>query len=114
MIPTITPCLRCLAVTGHLETISKTISRAWEYLVEVLKLDPNCRLVCNRIRKAIPQENERHNEAAAIRGQFLPTDRIINGNKHDNQEMGIPVPAVLVQRFISTCAVMPSVRQLAD
>lgn len=64
------------------------IEWAWEYLVEVLKLDPN-RLYAT-VFEGNPQENlERDNEAAAIWGQFLPTDRIINGNKHDNfWEMG--------------------------
>lgn len=64
------------------------IEWAWEYLVEVLKLDPN-RLYAT-VFEGNPQENlERDNEAAAIWGQFLPADRIINGNKHDNfWEMG--------------------------
>jgi alanyl-tRNA synthetase len=66
----------------------EAIEWAWEYLVEVLKLDPN-RLYATVI-EGNPQENlERDNEAAAIWGQFLPADRIINGNKHDNfWEMG--------------------------
>lgn len=66
----------------------EAIEWAWEYLVEVLKLDPN-RLYAT-VFEGNPQENlERDNEAAAIWGQFLPTDRIINGNKHDNfWEMG--------------------------
>ena len=64
------------------------IEWAWEYLVEVLKLDPN-RLYAT-VFEGNPQENlERDNEASAIWGQFLPADRIINGNKHDNfWEMG--------------------------
>ena len=64
------------------------IEWAWEYLVEVLKLDPN-RLYAT-VFEGNSQENlERDNEAAAIWGQFLPADRIINGNKHDNfWEMG--------------------------
>ena len=64
------------------------IEWAWEYLVEVLKLDPN-RLYAT-VFEGNPQENlERDNEAAAIWGQFLPADRIINGNKHDSfWEMG--------------------------
>ncbi len=66
----------------------EAIEWAWEYLVEVLKLDPN-RLYAT-VFEGNPQENlERDNEAAAIWGQFLPVDRIINGNKHDNfWEMG--------------------------
>lgn len=66
----------------------EAIEWAWEYLVEVLKLDPN-RLYAT-VFEGNPQENlERDNEAAAIWGQFLPADRIINGNKHDNfWEMG--------------------------
>lgn len=66
----------------------EAIEWAWEYLVEVLKLDPN-RLYAT-VFEGNPQENlERDNEAAAIWGQFLPAERIINGNKHDNfWEMG--------------------------
>jgi alanyl-tRNA synthetase len=83
-------------------------------LVEVLKLDPN-RLYAT-VFEGNPQENlERDNEAAAIWGQFLPADRIINGNKHDNfWEMGDTGPCGPCSEFISTCVVMPSVRQLAD
>ncbi|MEZ5005493.1 MAG: alanine--tRNA ligase [Bacteroides graminisolvens] len=51
------------------------IEWAWEYLVEVLKLDPN-RLYAT-VFEGNPQENlERDNEAAAIWGQFLPADKL--------------------------------------
>lgn len=64
------------------------IEWAWEYLVEVLKLDPN-RLYATVFEGNLQENLERDNEAAAIWGQFLPADRIINGNKHDNfWEMG--------------------------
>ncbi|WP_071147120.1 alanine--tRNA ligase [Bacteroides ihuae] len=66
----------------------EAIEWAWEYLVEVLKLDPN--LLYATVFEGNAEEGlERDNEAAAIWGQFLPADRIINGNKHDNfWEMG--------------------------
>jgi len=64
------------------------IEWAWEYLVEVLKIDPN-RLYATVFEGYAPEGLERDNEAAAIWAQFLPTDRIINGNKKDNfWEMG--------------------------
>lgn len=66
----------------------EAIEWAWEYLVEVLKLDPN-RLYATVFEGNLQENLERDNEAAAIWGQFLPADRIINGNKHDNfWEMG--------------------------
>jgi len=64
------------------------IEWAWEYLVEVLKLDPN-RLYATVFEGYASEGLERDNEAAAIWAQFLPADRIINGNKKDNfWEMG--------------------------
>jgi alanyl-tRNA synthetase len=66
----------------------EAIEWAWEYLVQVLKLDPN-RLYATVFEGYTPEGLERDNEAAAIWGQFLPADHIINGNKHDNfWEMG--------------------------
>lgn len=64
------------------------IEWAWEYLVTVLKLDPN-RLYAT-VFEGNPEEGlERDNEAAGIWEQFLPASRIINGNRHDNfWEMG--------------------------
>lgn len=66
----------------------EAIEWAWEYLVTVLKLDPN-RLYAT-VFEGSPEEGlERDNEAASIWGQFLPAERIINGNRHDNfWEMG--------------------------
>lgn len=64
------------------------IEWAWEYLVDILKLDPK-RLYATIFEGYAPEGLERDNEAAAIWGQFLPAERIINGNKHDNfWEMG--------------------------
>ncbi|MDE5970745.1 MAG: hypothetical protein K2G74_07975, partial [Muribaculaceae bacterium] len=59
-----------------------------EYLVDVLKLDPN-RLYAT-VFEGSPAENlERDNEAAEIWSHHLPASHIINGNKHDNfWEMG--------------------------
>jgi len=66
----------------------EAITWAWEYLTEVLKLDKNRLYVT--VFEGSPAENlERDHEAAEIWAQFLPTDRIINGNKKDNfWEMG--------------------------
>lgn len=66
----------------------EAIEWAWEYLVQVLKLDPN-RLYATVFEGHAEEGLERDNEAAAIWGQFIPADRIINGNRHDNfWEMG--------------------------
>ncbi len=61
---------------------------AWEYLVDVLKLDPKDLYVT--VFEGSKEENlERDNEAAAIWAKHVPADHIINGNKHDNfWEMG--------------------------
>ena len=66
----------------------EAISWAWEYIVDVLKIDPKD--LYATVFEGSPEEGlERDNEAAAIWGQFLPADHIINGNKHDNfWEMG--------------------------
>jgi alanyl-tRNA synthetase len=64
------------------------IEWAWEYLVDVVKLDPN-RLYATVFEGYAPEGLERDDEAAAIWAQFLPVERIINGNKKDNfWEMG--------------------------
>ncbi len=66
----------------------EAISWAWEYLVDVLKLDP-ADLYATVFEGSGEDGIERDNEAAAIWEQFLPKDHIINGNKHDNfWEMG--------------------------
>ncbi len=66
----------------------EAIDWAWEYLVDVLKLDPN-RLYAT-VFEGSPSENlTRDDEAASIWEKHLPKDHIINGNKHDNfWEMG--------------------------
>lgn len=66
----------------------EAIAWAWEYLTEVLKLDKS-RLYAS-VFEGSPSENlERDNEAVSIWEKYLPTDRIINGNKNDNfWEMG--------------------------
>jgi alanyl-tRNA synthetase len=66
----------------------EAIEWAWEYLVDVLKIDPN-RLYATVFEGYAPEGLERDNEAAEIWARFLPVDRIINGNKKDNfWEMG--------------------------
>lgn len=66
----------------------EAIEWAWEYLVEVLKLDPN-RLYATVFEGSPAEGLERDDEAAGLWAQFLPADRIINGNRKDNfWEMG--------------------------
>ena len=64
------------------------IDYAWEYLVDVLHLDPNDLYVT--VFEGSPEENlERDDEAARYWAKHVPADHIINGNKHDNfWEMG--------------------------
>ena len=64
------------------------IDMAWEYLVDVLKLNPDDLYVT--VFEGDPSEGlERDNEAAEIWKKHVPEDHIINGNKHDNfWEMG--------------------------
>lgn len=64
------------------------IDFAWEYLVDVLKLNPD--MLYATVFEGSPEENlERDNDAASIWEKHLPKDHIINGNKHDNfWEMG--------------------------
>ena len=66
----------------------EAIDWAWEYLVDVLKLDPS-RLYAT-VFEGSPEEGlSRDDEAAAIWEKHLPKSHIINGNKHDNfREMG--------------------------
>ena len=60
----------------------------WEYLTEVLKLDKN-RLYATVFEGSPAEGLSRDDEAAAIWAQFLPAERVINGNKKDNfWEMG--------------------------
>ncbi len=66
----------------------EAIEWAWEYLVDVLKIDKN-RLYVSVFEGAEDEGLERDNEAAEIWETLLPKDRIINGNKDDNfWEMG--------------------------
>ena len=66
----------------------EAISWAWEYIVDVLKIDPKD--LYATVFEGSPEEGlARDDEAASIWEQFLPKDHIINGNKHDNfWEMG--------------------------
>ncbi len=66
----------------------EAIEWAWEYLVDVLKLDTD-RLYVTVFEGYAPEGLDRDDEAASIWEQFLPASRIINGNKKDNfWEMG--------------------------
>ncbi len=64
------------------------IDMAWEYLVNVLHLDPADLYVT--VFEGSPEENlERDDEAEKYWLKHVPADHIINGNKHDNfWEMG--------------------------
>ena len=64
------------------------IDMAWEYLVDVLKLNPEDLYVT--VFEGDPAEGlERDDEAAGYWLKHVPADHIINGNKHDNfWEMG--------------------------
>ena len=64
------------------------IDMAWEYLVNVLKLNPADLYVT--VFEGSPEENiPRDDEAAKYWAKHVPEDHIINGNKHDNfWEMG--------------------------
>ncbi len=64
------------------------IDMAWEYLVDVLKLNPEDLYVT--VFEGDPSEGlERDDEAAGYWLKHVPADHIINGNKHDNfWEMG--------------------------
>ena len=64
------------------------IDMAWEYLVDVLHLDPKDLYVT--VFEGSPEENlVRDDEAANFWLKHVPADHIINGNKHDNfWEMG--------------------------
>ncbi len=66
----------------------EAIAWAWEYLVDVLKLNPDN--LYATVFEGSPEEGlGRDDEAASYWEQFLPKDHIINGNKHDNfWEMG--------------------------
>ena len=64
------------------------IDMAWEYLVDILKLNPKDLYVT--VFEGSPEEGlVRDDEAAGYWLKHVPADHIINGNKHDNfWEMG--------------------------
>ena len=66
----------------------EAIDWAWEYLVDVLKINPE--ILYATVFEGYEAEGlERDNEAAAIWEKHLPKDHIINGNRKDNfWEMG--------------------------
>lgn len=66
----------------------EAICWAWEYLVDVLKLNPE-NLYATVFEGSKEEGLGRDDEAASYWEQFLPKDHIINGNKKDNfWEMG--------------------------
>ncbi len=66
----------------------EAIDYCWDYLVDVLKLDPS--IMYATVFEGSPDDGlERDNEAASYWEAHLPKDHIINGNRHDNfWEMG--------------------------
>ena len=64
------------------------IDMAWEYLVDVLHLNPEDLYVT--VFEGSPEEGlDRDDEAASYWSKHVPADHIINGSKHDNfWEMG--------------------------
>ena len=66
----------------------EAIAWAWEYLVDVLKLNP-ADLYVTVFEGSKEDGLDRDDEAAGYWSEFVPADHIINGNKHDNfWEMG--------------------------
>lgn len=66
----------------------EAIEWAWEFLTEVLKVDKS-RLYVTVFEGAEDEGLHRDEEAAGYWVQYLPQERILNGNKHDNfWEMG--------------------------
>ncbi len=64
------------------------IDMAWEYLVDVLKLNPDD-LYVTVFEGSVEENIPRDDEAARYWAKHVPEDHIINGNKHDNfWEMG--------------------------
>lgn len=66
----------------------EAIDFAWEYIVDVLKIDPS-NLYATVFEGSKEEGLDRDDEAASIWAKHLPADHILNGNKHDNfWEMG--------------------------
>ncbi|MBO4362134.1 MAG: alanine--tRNA ligase [Paludibacteraceae bacterium] len=64
------------------------IDFAWEYIVDVLKIDPK-NLYATVFEGSKEEGLGRDDEAASVWAKHLPADHILNGNKHDNfWEMG--------------------------
>lgn len=66
----------------------EAIDWAWEFLVDRMGIDAD-RLYATVFEGSTDDNQERDNEAAGYWEQYLPKDRILNGNKKDNfWEMG--------------------------
>ena len=66
----------------------EAIDWAWEYLVDVLKINPD-RLYATVFEGYAPEGLSRDDEAAEYWEKHLPKDHILNGNRKDNfREMG--------------------------
>jgi len=67
---------------------TEAIDYAWEYIVDVLKIDPS-NLYVTVFEGSKEEGIGRDDEAASIWAKHLPSDHILEGNKHDNfWEMG--------------------------
>ena len=88
----------------------EAIEWAWAFLVDELEIDPES-LYATVYEGDSSDGLERDDESAKLWAQFLPAERIIDGNKKDNFEMAKLVPVVPVQRSTSTCAAKKRKRQ---
>ena len=64
----------------------EAIDWSWEYLVDVLKIDP-ARLYATVFEGYASEGLERDNEAASYWEAHLPKDHIINGNRQDRKSV---------------------------
>jgi alanyl-tRNA synthetase len=90
----------------------EAISWAWEFLIEVLKLDKNrfYVTVCEAA-DGLPRDDE----AAKIWEQFLSQERIIDGCKRIIfGKWAIQVLADLAPKFILTCDLTMNAKKLTD
>ena len=93
----------------------EAIELAWEYLVDVLKIDKN-KLYVTIFEGSSNEGLSRDDEAAGYWEQYLPKDRIIDGSKKDNfWEMGDTGPCGpcseihIDLRPDAECAVVPGI-----
>ena len=92
----------------------EAIDWAWEYLVDVLGLDPD-RLYATVFEGSAEEGLTRDDEARATgRSIFRPTISSTATSTTISGKWAIRVRAVPARRYISTCVPMPSVQQSPD